>query len=75
MLMLYLTIYYQEQGRSQNYTKGFINSAGFFLVETQIHYLAKHLATKENAHYPVYDYSHYTVKLKSFASYMCIVAY
>ena len=64
-----------RQGRSQNYTKGALNSAGLCSVETQIHCLAKHLATKENAHHLVYDYSHYTVKLMLFASYMCIIAY
>ena len=38
-------------------------------------YLAKHLDTKDDAHHPVYDYSHYIVKIKSLASCMCIVAY
>ena len=33
------------------------------------------MATKENVHHPVYDNSHYTVKIKSFASYVCNVAY
>ena len=64
-----------KQGHSQNYIKGILNSAGLCSVETQIHYLAKHLATKENVHHPVYDYSHYTVKIKLFTSYVCIVAY
>ena len=57
---LYKALYLQ--GRSQNYIKGVLHSAGFLSVETQIHYLTKHLATKENSHHPVYDYSHYSVK-------------
>ena len=64
-----------RQGHSQNYTKGVLNSPGLCSVETQIHSLAKHLATKENVHHPVYDHSGYTVTMKSFASYMCTVAY
>ena len=32
-----------------------VNSADPCIVETQINYLAKHLATKDNAHHPVYD--------------------
>ena len=54
--------FYSFQGRSQNYIKGALNLAGLCSVETQIHYLAKHLVIKENAHNPVYDYSYYTVK-------------
>ena len=52
-------------GSSQNHIKGVLNSADPCSVQTQIHYLAKHLATKDNAHHTVYDYLHYIVKRKS----------
>ena len=54
----------QNQGHSQNYINvGVLNSAGLCLVETQIHYLAKYMTTKENMHHPVYDYSYYSIKI------------
>ena len=68
-----ITSYMAIQGCSQNYIKGVLNSAGFCSVDTDL--LTKHLVTKENVCHPVYDYSHYTVKIKSFTSYVCIVAY
>ena len=64
-----------QQGRSHTelHKEGVLNSAGLCSVEIQIHYLAKHLDTKENAHHLVYDYSHYIVKIKLFASYKVCV--
>ena len=61
------------QGCSQNYIKG--GSKFSSLCSVDIDSLTKHFVTKENVRHPVYDYSHYTVKIKSFASYVCIVAY
>ena len=42
------------QGRSQDLTKGVLNSADPCSVQTQIHCLAKHLATKDNIHHLVH---------------------
>ena len=57
-------MFQKYQGHSQDLTKGVLNSAGPCTEQsqTQIDYLAKHLATKDNLHHPVYDYSHYIVK-------------
>ena len=48
------------QGRSQDNIKGALNSADACRVQTQIHYLTKHLhghaPGKDNAHHPVAIY-------------------
>ena len=75
LLLRALLFVYSLQGRSQDYIKGVLNSAGPLLVQIQTHYLAKHLAIRDDAHHPVNDYSHYIVKIQSLVSYMCIVAY
>ena len=47
--------------------RGVVNSVDPCSVQTDS--LTKHLATKDDAHHPVYDYSHYIVEIKSLA--MC----
>ena len=47
-----VTNYSQTQGCSQDHIKRVLNSADPCSVQTQIHYLAKHLATKNNVHHP-----------------------
>ena len=44
-----------HRGVARTTQRGVLKSAGLCSVETQIHYLAKQLATKENVHHPVYD--------------------
>ena len=67
---------YTVKGVARITQKAVLNSAEPCSIQTQIHYLAKHLATGDNIHIRHnYDYSHYIIKIKSLASYVCIVAY
>ena len=55
------------QGHSQDYAKEGSEFSRPLLSTDR--FTDKNLATKNDAHYPVYDYSHYIVKIKSLA--MC----
>ena len=63
-----------KQGHSQNYTKGGSKFSRRLLSRDTDSLSGKTLGPKKT-HTIQYDYSHYAVKIKSFSSYMCIVAY